>query len=423
MVALSEPAAGLPELLLVGASGRGPGEQPAERLFREERMTAALLDRLAAAGFREALALVTGDRCELYVTSRDPGSDAPRLKRLLAEAAPAEPVASEPFSRSGAEALAHLFALAAALDGPPLDGPELLDRLQAAHKLAADRGLAGGDLEAALQAAYAAAKRVRSETPLAEKPISMAAAAVQIAQDLHGALGGASALLIGAGDLGQLLADELRRAGLRELTVLHPALARAELMARQHRCHFRPWEELDAALAGADIVLSGLGMGREVVSAEAVRRALRQRRLRPMLLMDLSVPSDVERAAGELADAFRYDVDDLERIAMRGPQGRIDASAAGRAIIDAELAAFAARRAERAPLPALAQLRTIFEAERDRALAAADGDAETATRLLVERLLERPSARLRALAATRGREAAQAELLALVRRLFAEAPE
>jgi len=412
-------------LLVVGASHRSAAEPLRRKLFREEILPPLLLDRLAAAGFGEALAFVTGDRCELYAMTADASTDAPRLQRMLAEAAdaPAELVATQFYGRIGEDALAHLFAVAASLDSPVVGEPRVLGQLQAAQKLAADRGLAGAELEAALAAAYAAARRVRNETALAEQPVSMAAAAVQVAQDLHGALGGANALLLGAGDLGQLLADELRRAGLVDLTVTHPALARAELLARQHHCHFRPWEELDAALAAADIVLSALGTGRETVTADAVRRALKQRRLRPMLLLDLSVPSDIERAAGELADAFRYDVDDLERLAMRGRSTRVDAATVGRAILDAELRVFAARRAERQAVPALQQLQAIFEAERHAVLEAAAGDADAATRLLVNRLLQRPAAALRALAAARGREVAQAELLAMVRRLFGDGPE
>lgn len=424
MAASLESVAIIPRaLLLVGASHRRASEPVRERLFVEDRLVPVLLERLSAAGFEEGLALVTCDRCELYVMTASPSADAARLSRLLAEATgqPHAGLAAELESREDADALAHLFMVAASLDSPVVGEPQVLGQLKAAHKLAADRGIVGAELDAVLQAAYAAAKRVRAETPLAEQPVSMATAAVQAAQGLHGNLRSSRALLVGAGDMGQLLADELVRAGLKELTVLHPTLARAELLARQHGCHFRPWSELDAALAGADILLSALGTGREVVTADAVRRALRQRRSRPMLLVDAAVPGDIERAVGDLEDAFRYDLDDLERIAMSGRSTRAGASAAGRAIIEAEVRAFVTRQAERQAVPALLQLRSIFEAERRQALEAAGGNAEEATRLLVNRLLHRPSAALRALAAARGREAAQAELLALVERLFGEA--
>lgn len=422
---VASPESGFPvaaSFLLVGASHRSASEATRERLFVEDRLAPLLLARMQAAGFGEGFALVTCDRCELYVMTANPVADAPRLAILLADMAeqPRASLAAELESRQDAEALAHLFMVAASLDSPVVGEPQVLGQLKAAHKLAADRGLVGAELDAVLQAAYATAKRVRSETALAEQPVSMATAAVQIAQGLHGDLGSCHALLIGAGDMGQLLADELVRAGLAELTVLHPTLARAELLARQHGCHYRPWSEYEAALGAADIVLSALGTGREVVTADAVRRALRQRRLRPMLLVDAAVPGDIERSVGELADAFRYDLDDLERIAMSGRSTRAGASAAGRAIVEAELRAFATRQAEREAVPALLQLRSIFEAERRQALEAAGGDAEAATRLLVNRLLHRPSAALRALAASSGREAAQAELLALVERLFGD---
>jgi len=246
----------------------------------------------------------------------------------------------------------------------------------------------------------------------------MAAAAIDVAHELFGDLGSCSALMLGIGEMGEAMAVELQKGGLARLTVTHPAAARAELTARRLSSHFRDWAELGAALAGADIVISAVGAGRVAVTKDAIKAALKARRHKPMLLFDAALPADIEPAVGELDDAFRYDLDDLERLAMEGRKTRDSAATRSHAadtaarILAEETAGFETRRA---PMPALTALRAYFEAERLRALAEAGGDAKEATRLLVDRLLQRPETALKA-SATEDRDAPS--LAKLVERLF-----
>lgn len=405
------------ELLLVGASHRSATEALRERLFLDESAAPALLQRLKQEGFEQALALVTCDRCELYALHPDASGAAVALRAVLAAAAGlhGELVSPQLFERRGATALRHLFAVAASLDSPVVGEPQVLGQLKANHRAAAEAGLIGPELEAMLQAAYLAAKRVRSETHLAEQPVSMAAAAIGVARELYGDLARCSGLLVGIGEMGEMMAIELQKAGLARLAVMHPARPRAELLAKRLGSHFRDWTELDAALAAADIVVAALGAGREAVTAPAVKAALRARRHKPILLFDAALPPDVETAVGDLDDAFRYDLDDLERLAMQGRSTRSAAAETAARILAEEAAAFETRQAERAAVPALVALRRHFESQRLRALAEAGGDAEEATRRLVNRLLHGPSTALRAFAAE-GEEAAR--LARLVARLF-----
>jgi glutamyl-tRNA reductase len=163
-------------------------------------------------------------------------------------------------------------------------------------------------------------------------------------------------------------------------------------------------------------LLAALGVGRITIDVGLVRRALRARRQRPILLVDAAVPRDIDPEVASVDDAFLYDLDDLERLALEGLAGRSAAAAEAWAIVDAEVAAFTAGRAERQAVPALVALRQHFEAMRDEVLARGNGiDAAEATRLLINRLLHDPSAELRRLAAEQGDpEAAEA----LLRRLF-----
>jgi glutamyl-tRNA reductase len=417
------PSASVQDLLLVGASHRGATAALRERLFLGDAAAPGILQRLKREGFAQALALVTGDRCELYVFHPDPIKGAATLRAILAATAGLTPelVSAQSFERRGMVALRHLFSVAASLDSPILGEPQLPERLRANHRAAAEAGLVGPELEAMLQAAYLAAERVRSETPLAEQPVSMATAAIDVAHELFGDLARCSGLMLGIGEMGEMMAVELQKGGLARLAVMHPVTARAELVARRLSAHFRDWADLDAGLVGADIVIAALGAGRVAITKTAVKSALKARRHKPMLLFDAALPSDIEPAVGELDDAFRYDLDDLERLAMEGRKSRDSAATRSNAaetaarILAEETARFETGRAERAAAPVLTALRAQFEAERRKALAEAGGDAEEATRLLVNRLLQRPDTAFKTIA-SEGKDASS--LARLVERLF-----
>ena len=184
--------------------------------------------------------------------------------------------------------------------------------------------MSGPVLETLLQAAFGAAERIRRETPVTEQPASMAAAALRMAERLHGDLARCRVLLIGLGEMGELLAGELQQAGVAELVLIHRSSARAEISARRLGCHFRAWEEIPAALEQADILLSDQGSGRWTVTRDQIAQALRARRRRPMFVIDLAVPRDIEDSTNELPDAFVYNLDDLETLAL---EGRADGAA------------------------------------------------------------------------------------------------
>jgi glutamyl-tRNA reductase len=200
--------------------------------------------------------------------------------------------------------------------------------------------------------------------------------------------------------MGELLAEQLRQCGVGSVMVLHRSPARAALIAHRLGGHVRPFEELAGALAAADIVIGALGGERQTVTAAAIRQALRARRQRPMICIDSAVPGDIEKTVHDLDGAFRFDLGDLENLAVEGQSLRVGAADPAWAIIDAEVAAFAAGEAGRQATPAVTALRRHFETVRDQVMAENPGaDAATVARLLVNRLLHAPSAALRDLAA------------------------
>lgn len=393
--------------LAIGANHRSSPLALRDALFIEDAEVPAFLARLRLAGVGEAMVLSTCDRVEVQAVHGDRDAAVAAVTAALAERAgitPAE-LAPQLYVHWDRDAVRHVFTVTASLDSQVIGEPQVLGQVKAGHRMARDAGMTGSTLEALLQAAYAAAKRVRSETAIGERPVSIAAAAQQLARDLHGDLGRCSGLLIGAGEMGELVAGELRRGGLANLVVIHPTEARAQAAARGLDCHFAPFADMARLLAAADVVVAALGRRQHVLTADMVTAAQRQRRHRPVFIVDAGIPGDVEPAVNRIDEAFLYDLSDLERVALEGRANREAEARAAWRIIDTEVAAYLHGRAERAAVPALTRLRAHFEAVRAGVLADAGNDAERATRLLVNRLLHGPSRAMRGLAAGKSPEA------------------
>lgn len=410
------------QLVIVGANHRSSSLALRDALFIDEAMTPAFLDDLRTAGLTQAVALSTCDRVEVIAIH----PDADEAQRIITAAyarranLEREPLAGHMYRLTGADAVRHCFAVAAALDSLVIGEPNVLGQVKEAHRLSQAAGLTGHDLEALLQAAYGCAKRVRTDTAIAEGPVSIAAVAVQLARDLHGDLGRSQGLLIGVGDMGGLIAESLRLAGLRRLVVTSPRDSQAEAAAKELDGHTVPFGDLASAVAEADVVLSSMSGRQYVVTADMVKAAVRKRRRRPIFFIDAGIPGDIEPAVNKVDSAFLYDLNDLERVALQGRATREAAARAAWDIIAAEVTDFLRGRAERSAGPIIQTLRVHFEQMREQVMAEAAGDSDKATRLLVSRLLHAPSEVLREIASSGG-NAGQAEWDAserVVRRLF-----
>ncbi|MEE8559818.1 MAG: glutamyl-tRNA reductase [Alphaproteobacteria bacterium] len=391
--------------VVVGANHKSSTSAVRDRLSMEDGAVPGFLEGLRGAGLSQALVLSTCDRTEVIAVDRAPEAAAEIIFSGLADffGLAREKLTGQLYFLQGEEALEHVFAVAASLDSLVIGEPQVLGQVKASHRLARDAGMVGAELDHIMQAAFAAAKRVRFETTVGENAVSIAAAAVRIAREVHGDLRRSAALMIGAGEMGELVAGKLREAGLARLAVADPVNARAESMARRLGCHVVGFDTLVAALADADILMSAVGGGGYLITAEMVRSALRRRKLRPMFLVDAAIPGDIEPAVNRLDEAFLYDLNDLEGIATEGRASREAAASEARDIVREEVAAFRRGEAARAGVPALSALRRHFEEVRAQVLADHPrASADEITRLLVNRLLHAPSEALRSIAARDG---------------------
>ena len=383
--------------VVVGANHRSSSLMLRDRLFLEDEGVPAFLARLSAVGIKEALLLSTCDRVEVQALHADPEAADAAIRTCFAERAGdlAGSLDGQCYTYMDDRAVEQIFSVAASLDSQIVGEPQILGQVKAAHRIARETGMVGRQLESLMQAAYSAAKRVRTETTIGERPVSIAAAVVDLARDIHGDLAGARGFLIGVGDMGHLIAEHLLAGGLKQLTVTHPLVARASTLAQSLDCHWVDYEGRADAMAHADIVVTALGRRDYALNVDMVISALKLRRMRPVFLVDVAVPSDIDPAVNRVDSAFLYELSDLERIVSYGRASREIEAEAGRVIISAEVTAFQNWWAGRAAVPTVKLLRQHAERLREEVLVDSDGTAEKATRLLLSRLLHDPSKALR----------------------------
>ncbi len=404
--------------IVVGANHRSSTMMMRDRIFVEDPRVPALLEEMSDEGLGQVILLSTCDRVEAIGISQDLVTfQKVALETLAREGeCTVEELQEQTYTLTDEAAVEHMFRVTASLDSLMVGEPQVLGQVKHAHRQAVETDHVRAELETLMQASYAAAKRVRTETKIGEGPVSMAASAVQIARDLFGDLSRCKALLVGTGDMGEMIASDLLEMGLSSLTVTHPRKGRADALARDLNAHIADFENFEALLAESDIVLTAVGTRRFSLTADPVQKALKARRYQPMFIVDAGVPGDVDAQVEALDDAFVYGLGDLEQVALKGRAGREQEAARADEIIKEEVQGFMQTRAERAAVPALTRLRTKFENAQKQALEDAGGDAEKATRLLVGRLLHDPSEAMRRIAADD--EAAWARLEFAMERLF-----
>jgi glutamyl-tRNA reductase len=415
-------ASGPSRLLVVGTSHRTSGAALRDRLFVDADAQPDFLDRLRDAGISNAVLLATCDRVEVQAVHEDQDVACQIILELLSShsGVPLRELEQQCYRLDGRTAMTHLFSVAAALDSLVVGEPQVLGQVKDSHRLAQSRSMINAELGGILAAAYHAAKRVRTETTIGQRPVSIAAAAERLARNIHGDLDGCAALLVGAGEMGELIADHLRRSGLSRITVVARIAAQAEGLAQRIGGHHAAYDDLQACLPGADIVITAVATGQHVITREYIATALAERKRRPIFLIDTGVPGDIQPAVNDLDDAFVYDLADLEAVALEGLAGRDAETKSAVAVVEEEVARYFAEQAGREISPLISALREHFHTVRRDVLDDEPEDAAAATRLLINRLLHSPSDVLRDMSRNRSDELTGAE--GLLEKLFGVKP-
>jgi glutamyl-tRNA reductase len=335
-----------------------------ERLALAPAEASELLAGLIASGaVDEAVALSTCNRTELYVAGDD--GDAAELVAIAALACHAGMSAAalelQLTAVRGADVAGHVFAVAAGLDSMVLGEAEILGQLRRAHELSRGAGACGPLLDRLMRDALGAGRRARAGTAIGRCGVSVSSAAVELAREALGTLADRRVLLVGAGKSSEVTARVLRSHGVNVLRVANRSPERAVELARAYGTAV-PLDDLEAQLADADLVLAATASPSVLIGRETVARAMAKRPERPLVLVDLAVPRDVDPGAGDVPGVTLLDLDDVQaRVAHNREARRSDVGAA-RAIVDAEVERFERWRAARQAAPTVAALQAAGDA-------------------------------------------------------------
>ena len=314
-----------------------------ERLAVGEKEIPSILQQLvAAAAVREAALLSTCNRVEMTIVTHDPDAAFAVAHEWFAERAglELEAMLEHLYSHTTDDAVRHLFSVASGLDSLVLGEPQILGQVKGSYELALAAGTAGHVLHRFYQRTFSAAARARSETGIGRQAVNISSCAVELAKRIFGELSGMTVLLIGAGEMAELAARHLRANGCKHMLVANRTLERAQNLAREFEGHALTLDQLGDYLDAADIVISGTGATTYVLLPEPVKAAMKKRPGRPMFLVDIAVPRDIDPRVGDLDDVYLYDIDDLQQVVQGNRERREQESQLARAILAEEAKQF-----------------------------------------------------------------------------------
>jgi glutamyl-tRNA reductase len=398
-------------LLLVGISHRTAPVELRERLDFQARDVDRALRSLADRGTaQEAVVLSTCNRAEVYaVCEGDADAARQEIIDFISRFHDVDRASLAPhiYTATGVEVARHLFRVSAGLDSLVVGEPQILGQVKDAHTAPTAVKSSGPILNRLFHASFAAGKRVRSETALGSGAVSISFAAVALSKKIFGELKGRSVLVIGAGEMGKLTALHMKSQGVHQVAIVSRTLTHAARTAEAiGGASAAPWEELDTMLSAADIVITATGSASPILTKAHIESVMRPRRNRPLFIIDIALPRDVEAAAGEIEQVFLYNIDDLQATVRENLARRAGEVQRAETIVGEEAERFAAWLRSRGAIPTVVALRQHFEgvrrAELDRLAGNLPPDVrqrvDDISRLMIEKLLLSPTEQLKSAA-------------------------
>lgn len=347
------------DLVVVGLSHHTAPLALRERLAAPRDRLPELLRALTGAVFDEAVMVSTCNRVELYGVSSDPSRATAAAHAHLRERS-GEDLDGVVYVHRGADAVRHAFRVAASLDSMVVGEPQILGQFKEAYETAADTGTVGTLLGRCFTRAFAVAKRVRSETGIAEGTVSVSSIATSLAKKIFGELEGRRVLLLGAGEMGEAAGRSLAGSGAR-LVVVNRSPEKALSLARDLGGSAIGYEQLAAELVSVDVVICSTSSPSYVLTHDLMKGVVKARRHRPLFAIDIAVPRDVDPRVGNLENVFLYDVDDLQKVAQENIDARRKSADAAERIVEIEVSEFEFWRRSLELTPTIVALRKRIE--------------------------------------------------------------
>jgi glutamyl-tRNA reductase len=343
------------KLLLTGVSHKTAPVEVRECLaFGEEALAAALADLKSRDGVAEAVILSTCNRVEITVTTEDGCNPQAIVESFLADTKAISPgvIAPHLYHHQGRDAIHHLFRVAASLDSMVVGEPQILGQIKAAYAAAKDAGAISGWLDGLFTRSFSVAKRVRSETGIGHMAVSVSYAAVELARKIFGSLANRTVMIVGAGKMSELAARHLRRSGAAHVFVTNRTQERAAEMAKLFQGTPVEYTRFTAMLPEIDILIASSGAPHYILHKDEMARVIAARRNRPMFLIDIAVPRNIDPAINDLDNVFLYDIDDLQEVVNANLRERMKEAEHAESLVAGEVEHMLARLkvAEVAPI-------------------------------------------------------------------------
>lgn len=352
------------KLYITGLNHRtAPVEVRERAAFDANSLPSALKDLTHRSGVIEGLILSTCNRVEIAVTADDGTDPRTPVEAFLTDSRRLSngELGEHLYRLEGREAIHHLFRVASSLDSMVVGEPQILGQLKAAYAAAKAEGCVNGFLETVLTRAFGVAKRVRSETEIGQSAVSISYAAVELAREIFGSLNDKKVLLVGAGKMSELAARHLRRSGATRVFVTNRTRQRAQEMAELFEGNLIEYDQFLAALPDIDIVITSSGARDYVLRRDDMKRVIEARRNRPMFLIDIAVPRNIEPAVNDLDNVFLYDIDDLQRVVSGNVESRKHEAEQAEQIITEEVERLVERLKTREVVPVIVGLQEQLE--------------------------------------------------------------
>jgi glutamyl-tRNA reductase len=398
------------EIVLVGLSHRTAPVELRERLSFTAEQASRAADELRSRGLlEESLVLSTCNRSEVYgVPPEASHESAPGLSTFLSEFHSIRPdvLTGALYQHYDRAAVRHLFRVSAGLDSLLLGEAEILGQVREAYRFAHEHGATGPVLNRLFQGALETGKRIRTETELGTRPMSVAAAGVKLAERIFGKLAERSALVLGAGTISEQVVSTLRDRGIAHLYVMNRSRERAQALATQFGARLIEWGSWESALSVPDVVVASVSSEEPVLSQAILETAMAARSNRALFVMDLGVPRNVDAAAANLYNLYVYNIDDLTEIVEQNRSARESEVPRAELIVEEHVGKFLSWQASVELVGLVDALRSRIREERAAFIRAridgmnhlAPGDRERVESLmdeLLEKLLVEPAQRLR----------------------------
>ena len=358
-------------LLTLGINHNSAAVDVRERVaFAPEQMSEALVDGCYAIGVSELVILSTCNRTELFVAADEGVLIRDKMLNWLAgyHHLPVSELESCSYAYESREALRHMMQVASGLDSMVLGEPQILGQMKSAYSVASESGTVGEQLGQYFPKAFSVAKKVRTDTAIGENPVSVAYAAVDLAGHIFADVSKTDALLVGAGETIELVARHLSESGVRRIVVANRTLAHARELAQQFGAEAVLLSEIPEQLVSADIVITSTASQLPILGKGAVEEALKKRKHRPILMVDIAVPRDIEPQVGDLNDVYLYSVDDLREIVEQNMLSRKTEVRKADSIIDQGVDAFFTEQRSQGAVETVKAFRASAEAVREEEL-------------------------------------------------------